>query len=34
MLHSIGFDGDFPVSRGDARLVAHISTPAGPRALR
>jgi hypothetical protein len=33
MLHSIGFDGDFPVSRGEARLVAHIRTPAGERRL-
>jgi hypothetical protein len=33
MLHSIGFDGDFPVSRGEARLVAHIRTPGGERRL-
>ena len=33
MLHSIGFDGDCPVSRGEARLVAHIRTPAGERRL-
>jgi hypothetical protein len=33
MLHSIGFDGDFPVSRGEARLVARIRTPAGERRL-
>lgn len=34
VLRSIGFDGEFPVSRGEApRLVAHIQTPAGPRRL-
>jgi hypothetical protein len=34
MLQSIGFDGEFVVSRGETpRLVAHIQTPAGPRQL-
>ncbi|HUL92794.1 MAG TPA: VOC family protein [Burkholderiales bacterium] len=33
MLRSIGFDGDFPVSRGEARLAARILTPAGERRL-
>jgi hypothetical protein len=33
MLRSIGFDGDFPVSRGEARLAALIRTPAGERRL-
>lgn len=34
MLGSIGFEGEFPVSSGAPRLVAHIQTPAGPRRLR
>ena len=35
VLRSIGFDGQFPVSQGEApRLVAHIQTPGGPRQLR
>jgi hypothetical protein len=35
MLESIGFEGEFPVSSGEApALVAHIQTPAGPRRLR
>ena len=34
MLGSIGFEGEFPVSSGAPRLVAHIQTPAGPRLLR
>jgi hypothetical protein len=34
MLGSIGFEGEFPVSSGGPRLVAHIHTPAGPRQLR
>lgn len=34
MLGSIGFEGEFPVSSGGPRLVAHIHTPAGPRPLR
>jgi hypothetical protein len=34
MLGSIGFEGEFPVSSGSPRLVAHIQTPAGPRQLR
>lgn len=34
MLRSIGFKGEFPVSRGEApRLVAHVQTPAGLRRL-
>ncbi len=33
MLHSIGFDGDFPVSLGEPRLAARIRTPAGERRL-
>jgi hypothetical protein len=33
-LQSIGFDGEFPVSSGSPRLVAHIQTPAGLRQLR
>ena len=32
-LHSIGFEGDFPVSRGEPGLVAWIRTPAGERRL-
>jgi hypothetical protein len=33
-LKAIGFEGDFPVSMGDApRIVAHIRTPAGARRL-
>ena len=35
MLESIGFEGAFPVSMGDApRLTAQIRTPGGPRWLR
>ena len=34
MLGSIGFEGEFPVSSGAPRLVAHVQTPAGPRQLR
>lgn len=34
MLASIGFEGEFAVSPGAPRLVAHIQTPAGPRQLR
>lgn len=34
MLASIGFEGEFPVSSGAPRLVAHIQTPGGPRQLR
>lgn len=33
MLKSIGFEGEFPVSQGAPRLVAHIETPAGARRL-
>ena len=34
MLRSIGFDGEFAVSRGETPyLVAHVQTPAGPRRL-
>jgi glyoxalase-like protein len=34
MLRSIGFKGEFPVSRsGTPRLVAHVRTSAGPRRL-
>ena len=34
MLRSIGFEGEFPVSPGEApRLVAHIQTPSGLRRL-
>jgi hypothetical protein len=33
-LATIGFEGEFPVSSGSPRLVAHIQTPAGPRVLR
>jgi hypothetical protein len=34
MLKSIGFEGEFPVSKSEApRLVAHIATPAGARRL-
>jgi len=34
VLRSIGFDGQFPVSQGEApRLVAHIQTPGGVRRL-
>jgi len=35
VLESIGFEGAFPVSMGDApRLAAQIGTPGGPRRLR
>ena len=35
VLRSIGFDGEFAVSRSETpHLVAHIQTPAGPRLLR
>jgi hypothetical protein len=34
MLKSIGFEGEFPLSKSEApRLVAHIATPAGARRL-
>jgi hypothetical protein len=33
ILHSIGFEGDFPVSRGEPGLAAWIRTPAGERRL-
>ena len=33
LLRSIGFEGEFPVSRGAPCIVAHIQTPAGPRRL-
>jgi hypothetical protein len=33
MLGSIGFEGEFPVSSGSPRLLAHIQTPAGARRL-
>ena len=35
VLKRTGFEGEFPVSPGDApRLTAHIRTPTGPRQLR
>jgi Glyoxalase-like domain len=33
MLKSIGFEGEFPVSKGEAGLVAHVQTPAGAKRL-
>jgi hypothetical protein len=33
MLKSIGFEGEFSVSQGATRLVAHIETPSGARRL-
>jgi hypothetical protein len=32
-LKSIGFEGEFPVSKGEAGLVAHVRTPSGARRL-
>jgi hypothetical protein len=33
MLEAIGFQGEFSVQAGSARLVAHVMTPSGPRQL-